>query len=116
MVVVEGAEALVGGTGRAQGDVAADDLDDVEGFFDLLYPVARQGATQRQEPWRSLPHRDEGSRLFRLHCSRAGFARIPCGKRKSVNKRGFGSAAAPFIHAIIAVDKKRVKLGKAGRR
>src|SRR5262249_36133323 len=42
-VVVEGAQALEGGAGRAQGNILADDIDDVVGLFYLLDPVVRQG-------------------------------------------------------------------------
>ena len=44
MVVVEGTQPLEGGAGRAQGDVTADDIDDVVGLFDLPNQgVVRQG-------------------------------------------------------------------------
>ena len=43
VVVVEGAQPLEGGAGRPQRQVAADDVHDVVGLFDLLDPVVRQG-------------------------------------------------------------------------
>src|SRR5262249_8403761 len=42
-VVVEGAQALVGPAGGAEGQVAADHLYDVVGLLDLLDPVVCQG-------------------------------------------------------------------------
>jgi hypothetical protein len=43
VVVVEGAEALEIGAGRAQGEIATNDVHNVVGLFDLLDPVVCQG-------------------------------------------------------------------------
>jgi hypothetical protein len=45
MVIVKRTNSLENGTGRAQGYVTTDDIDDVVGFFNLLfqgYPIVRQ--------------------------------------------------------------------------
>ena len=55
-VVMERAQTLIGSARRTQGDITANHIDDVVGFFDLLdqgYPVARQGPPKgRKENWK----------------------------------------------------------------
>ena len=53
VVFVEGAQALEGLAGRAQGDVGADDINDVVGRLDLpnqVRPVVSQGAPAGEGP------------------------------------------------------------------
>ena len=60
MVIVERAQSLEGAAGGPKSDVAANHLDNIEGFLHLLDPVARQGATHMQGPGSS--RRDRGAR------------------------------------------------------
>ena len=48
MIVVEGTKSLESGTGRTQGDVTADHVNDVVGFFDLFDPIVCQGSPTRK--------------------------------------------------------------------
>ena len=52
LVVVKRTEALIGSAGGPQGDIAAHDIDNVVGFFDLLDngTVVRQGTPVCREP------------------------------------------------------------------
>src|SRR5262249_19640120 len=91
VVVVEGAEALVGRPGLAQRDVTADDVHDVVGFFDLFDPVVCQGppASRSQPGVRAergravgptpIPLGREPSRMHRQASPGGPFDRSPSG-------------------------------------
>jgi hypothetical protein len=55
MIIVERAQPLPGLSGRANGQVAADDFDDVVGLLDLLDTVVYQGPPVATSQWIKHP-------------------------------------------------------------
>ena len=67
MIVMKGTQALVGRADRSEADIRADEIDDVDGLFDLLrqgFLVGHQGCTtglqgpKEGEPRKRGPHPD----------------------------------------------------------